>query len=334
MITMSEEPDEVIAPKDRAEASEEIKDRFNRHCVITGKGGPSNPGFVDAAHIPVLVEEIGLEITEDTHAGLGGTSHYDPEDMIPVSSKIHRFLHGEEDSFEVKGHKVTEISQIKWDPSDREDGFKIFGKIDGEYQQLPKDVLWFYEAPNLQDAQAAHERRERIRNRSEALVRGAIEQGKDLHEAKENDDHDIMGYNSWSAYCAAELNISRQRSYDFMNIYEKYVLELEASEDKLKQIPVKTLDKCRTKITEDNRDEFIEKAQTNSYSDLEKEMGWTESKSHSCKRCAKISKVKLNGYRQGERKLHGCAPGEHQVIIETMSADQGEEMSCRKFSED
>ncbi len=299
------------------ELVEELLTLTGRQCVLTGSDK--------------------FEICHLEHRGMGGDKSKNVvQNLIPLRKDFHDLMDGRIKKTEWNGDEWTDLSIERWEPEEGE--LEIMAKtelLDWQWKKLPHDYIYYHQTPSLENAEEAHERRERIRQRSQAFALNAIEQGKDLHEAKGNGDHELMGYDSWKAYCSAELMISRQYAHQFIEIYKKYRLELGRSKDQLAQIPVKTLYKSRDKVDEDNIEEFEHNASELSESDLQKEMGWTEDKPPSCRHCALIRKAKFQpNIKQGERKLHQCRLNKHKYIIETLSKSEAEELACEEFSED
>ena len=102
---------------------------------------------------------------------------------------------------------------------------------------------------------------------------GFLELAKRLKEIRDNKYYIQLDYDTFEAYIAQpELGFDRTSVYRFISIYEKFVIELKVPHEGLLSLDYNKLDMLIPHITEENKEELLNKAQTLSRSDLREEM--------------------------------------------------------------
>jgi hypothetical protein len=97
--------------------------------------------------------------------------------------------------------------------------------------------------------------------------------GRLFYENKKYKLYDKMGYKSVEEYAESpEVDMSRATVYGLSEVYERYVLQLGVSEEDVAMAGVKKLRLLTGKVNKSNVGEWVAKAQTLSYRDLQKEM--------------------------------------------------------------
>lgn len=119
----------------------------------------------------------------------------------------------------------------------------------------------------------AHERHKRIVQLRNLTEKSFLALSEELYHFYYNSDYETLGYNTFESYLAdPEVDINRSSAYRLINIYRQYVLSLKCPTVGLLQAGIAKLDMMAKVITDDNAEEWLNKAATLSRSDLKLEI--------------------------------------------------------------
>lgn len=123
------------------------------------------------------------------------------------------------------------------------------------------------------DAWQRHRRIVHLRNQLETTF---LTLGEELHVFHTGKQYETLGYSTFEAYLAdPEVDLSRSSAYQAIAVYRHYILNLECPTVGLLQAGVAKAELLIPYTTEDNVDEWLNKASALSRSDLRIELGLT-----------------------------------------------------------
>lgn len=111
--------------------------------------------------------------------------------------------------------------------------------------------------------------------------------GEILYEVKKKEYWKVWKFNSFDEYVEKEINICRRKSYYLIQIYEKFVIELECPLDSLLHIPWNKAKELVSVITKENADELLKDLDKKTFDEvkkMKKKLSGSKSKDTSFKR--------------------------------------------------
>ncbi len=309
---------------DRAKVSQAIKELYDWHCVITGRGGPNAKEEIEAAHIE--------------HAGQGGDpSTHTVDNIIPVHQDVHEVWHGKRKFFELHNHKIYSVGPIKYEPLD---SLRVHANIDGTHKEIPKDWLWFFKAPTVATGETAWQHYQQVLEGRKMAGQGLLVMAEGLSPIKENEEWRDLGYNSWTDFLRSpEVDISERKGNRLVGIYEDLIQQHQLPPERLSKIDQIKLDYMRSVVDEDNKDELLASAESLSREDFRKEIREEKGESLviSCNNCANVVPFEFDmdfdDMQFGTQKFRYCK--KHGWLLESMTSQEkkDEAANCKDYTE-
>jgi len=118
----------------------------------------------------------------------------------------------------------------------------------------------------------AEENHQLILRLKETLTNGFLLLGEKLSKCQKEQLYLVLGYDTFEEYIASpDIGFKRSWVYDLMRIYRTFVEQLKISPEKLQRIGVTKLLTIETIVNNSNYNDWLEKANVLSISDLQKE---------------------------------------------------------------
>jgi len=125
----------------------------------------------------------------------------------------------------------------------------------------------------LQVADEAHKTHKKLLKLKNELTYDFLCLGELLFNIKEKKFYEILDYQTFSSYLGSpEISISLSTTYALIDIYDRFLLQFKINQDRLLPIGRTKLERILPIIDEKNYEEWLEKAEYLSTSDLDKEL--------------------------------------------------------------